>query len=159
MTVPNSIADAATRSSCTCFTLRKLARTVSRLYDLHLATVKLKTTQYSLLKNIAQQALPVAQLASRVATDRTTLTRNLKPLLGAGWATLADGTDARQRIVTITAAGRHKLAAAHHAWRAAQTELDQTLGPDLIDVLHENAAEVMAALTPLLSEKLHVEHH
>ncbi|MDP9107930.1 MAG: MarR family winged helix-turn-helix transcriptional regulator [Pseudomonadota bacterium] len=159
MTAPNLIADGTTRSSCTCFTLRKLARNVSRLYDLHLATVDLKTTQYSLLKNIAHQALPVAQLALRLATERTTLTRNLKPLLGAGWATLADGADARQRIVTITAAGRAKLASAHHAWHAAQTELDQILGPDLVGALHENAAAVMAALTPLLSEKLHVEHH
>jgi hypothetical protein len=35
----------ATTVGCTCFTLRKLTRTVSRLYDLHLAAAGMKTTR------------------------------------------------------------------------------------------------------------------
>ena len=68
---------------CTCFKLRKLTRAMSRLYDQHMATVGLKTTQYSVLTNAAREALPVAELAERLGTERTTLTRNLKPLIEA----------------------------------------------------------------------------
>ncbi|MFT5532937.1 MAG: DNA-binding MarR family transcriptional regulator [Burkholderiaceae bacterium] len=141
---------------CTCFALRSLTRTVSRLYDLHLAGVGLKTTQFSLLKHIAAAPMPMAQLASRLSTDRTTLTRNLKPLLEAGWITLTPGNDARQRIVTLTDDGAAKFTGAKQAWRTAQRELERTLGPELVAALHGDAASAMQLLTPLLQEKSHV---
>ncbi|GAA4034831.1 MarR family winged helix-turn-helix transcriptional regulator [Actimicrobium antarcticum] len=140
---------------CTCFALRKLTRTVSRLYDLHMAGVGLKTTQYSLLKNITRGAMPMAELAEHLATDRTTLTRTLKPLIEAGWVRLSPGADARQRIVTITDEGSAKLASAHQAWRNAQNELEQSLGVDLVQSLHQDAHVAMLNLTPLLNEKCH----
>ncbi len=108
---------------CTCFTLRKLTRTVLRLYDQHLTEVGPKTTQLSLLKNIAVQALPVAELTARLATDRTTLTCNLKPFVNTGCAAFAAGSDTRQRIVTITASGRKnpKTHTLHGALRKANS--------------------------------------
>ena len=92
--------------SCTCFKLRKATRALSRVYDQHLAQAGLKTTQYSVLVNAGRGALPLVELADKLGLERTTLTRNLKPLIEAGWIVLAPGADARQRIVTITAAGR-----------------------------------------------------
>ncbi|MEO7494051.1 MAG: MarR family transcriptional regulator, partial [Massilia sp.] len=103
------MSDAPQTLSCTCFKLRKLTRAMSRIYDRHLAEVGLKITQYSVLANMARAALPVAELAERLGTERTTLTRNLKPLTDAGWARLVTGADARQKVVTITDAGRAKL--------------------------------------------------
>lgn len=140
---------------CTCFKLRKLTRAMSRLYDQHLATVGLKTTQYSLLANAARAALPVAVLAELLGMDRTTLTRNLKALLEAGWVTLEPGADSRQRIVTITAAGRAKLKAAYAAWRAAQDRFEQLMGLDAVRALHRQLETTMTQLTPLLDEDSH----
>jgi DNA-binding MarR family transcriptional regulator len=142
---------------CTCFCLRKLTRTVSRLYDQHLAAAGLKTTQYSLLKNIAHEALPVAELAARLSIERTTLTRNLKPLVEAGWVTLEPGADSRQRIATITPGGQETIKAANHAWREAQTELEQTLGMPSVRILHRLADAALVQLTPLLEERPHAE--
>ncbi|MEB0135260.1 MarR family winged helix-turn-helix transcriptional regulator [Actimicrobium sp. CCC2.4] len=143
---------------CTCFALRRLTRTVSRLYDLHMAGVGLKTTQFSLLKHVAAGSQPMAQLALHLSTDRTTLTRNLKPLLEAGWVTLTPGADARQRIVTLTESGQAKVIGAKLAWQAAQLELERTLGPELIHALHGDTASAMQLLTPLLEEKSHANH-
>ncbi|MDY7575033.1 MarR family winged helix-turn-helix transcriptional regulator [Actimicrobium sp. CCI2.3] len=143
---------------CTCFALRRLTRTVTRLYDLHMAGVGLKTTQFSLLKRVAAGAMPMAQLAMQLSTDRTTLTRNLKPLLDAGWVTLTPGRDARQRIVTLTDEGKAKVIGAKQAWRAAQRELELTLGPELVKTLHDDTASAMQLLTPLLEEKSHVHN-
>jgi DNA-binding MarR family transcriptional regulator len=142
---------------CTCFKLRKLTRTMSRLYDQHMATVGLKTTQYSVLTNVAREALPVAELADRLGTERTTLTRNLKPLIEAQWITLEPGADSRQRIVTITKAGRAKVKEAYVAWRAAQTALEDLLGTAAVRTLHTQLDSTLNQLTPLL-EDLHHAH-
>ena len=141
---------------CTCFKLRKLTRAMSRLYDQHMASVGLKTTQYSVLNNVAREALPVAELAERLGTERTTLTRNLKPLIDAHWVTLEAGQDSRQRIVTITAAGRDKVKQAHVAWRAAQSALENLLGIPAVRALHAQLDATLIQLTPLI-ENLHAQ--
>ncbi|MBK8739115.1 MAG: winged helix-turn-helix transcriptional regulator [Betaproteobacteria bacterium] len=140
----------ATTVGCTCFTLRKLTRTVSRLYDLHLAAAGMKTTQYSLLRSIAREALPVAGLAARLATERTTLTRTLKPLIDAGWVVLSPGADSRQRIVTITAAGLEAIKSARQGWLRAQTELETALGTEAVRDLHRQLDSALLQLSPLL---------
>ncbi|MES3024991.1 MAG: MarR family winged helix-turn-helix transcriptional regulator [Pseudomonadota bacterium] len=142
---------------CTCFKLRKLTRTMSRVYDQHLATVGLKTTQYSLLANVARAALPVAELADLLATERTTLTRNLKPLIEADWVRLAPGADGRQRIVTITPAGLAKVKHAQPAWRAAQDETEQLLGRDAVRALHRQLDTTLTQLLPLLDGPHHAK--
>ena len=142
---------------CTCFKLRKLTRAMSRVYDHHMATVGLKTTQYSVLKNVGQEALPVAELADRLGIERTTMTRNLKPLIEAGWITLEAGADTRQRIVTITAAGRAKVRQAYVAWRAAQTEFEQLLGAANVRALHAQLDTTLTQLTPLIEDLHHAQ--
>lgn len=142
---------------CTCFKLRKLTRAMSRVYDQHMATVGLKTTQYSVLVNAAREPLPVAELAERLGIERTTLTRNLKPLIEAQWITLEPGDDSRQRIVTISAAGRAKVKQAYAAWRAAQTEFENLLGTGAVRALHAQLDDTLNQLTPLL-EDLHHAH-
>ena len=137
---------------CTCFKLRKLTRAMSRLYDQQLAMVGLKTTQYSVLANAARAALPVAELAELLGLERTTLTRNLKPLTDAGWVELKSGRDSRQRIVTITAAGRAKVKQAYVVWRRAQTEFEQLMGRDTVYALHRQLEAAMTQLSPLLEE-------
>ena len=136
--------------ACTCAALRKLTRTLTRLYDSHLSEAGMKTTQYSLLQTITLESLPMAELARRLSTERTTLTRNLKPLIDAGWVRLAAGADARQRIVAITPAGRAAIAAAHAAWRRAQTALEVALGRANVEELQRNAELALAILTPLV---------
>jgi len=135
---------------CTCFTLRKLTRTVTRLYDHELARAGIRTTQFSLLKWIARTPLPIAELAARMNTERTTLTRNLKPLVDAGWVEVRPGADARQRVATITAAGKRTIAAAERAWRTAQDRVESTLGLDAVRDLHDRLDNALVALNPLL---------
>ncbi|QYF96108.1 MarR family winged helix-turn-helix transcriptional regulator [Massilia sp. PAMC28688] len=125
---------------------------MSRLYDQHLAQAGLKTTQYSVLVNAARAALPVADMADLLGLDRTTLTRNLKPLIESGWVVLKSGSDSRQRIVTITAAGRRKVEQAYVAWRAAQTAFEQLMGREAVRSLHRQLDTTMLHLTPLLKE-------
>ncbi|WP_229413436.1 MarR family winged helix-turn-helix transcriptional regulator [Massilia violaceinigra] len=140
---------------CTCFKLRKLTRAMSRVYDHHMATVGLKTTQYSVLANVAREALPVAELAERLGMERTTLTRNLKPLMDAGWVVPRPGADSRQRIVTITEAGQQKLAESYPVWCGAQRAFEQLVGREAVRALHTQLESTLAQLTPLIEDLPH----
>ncbi len=142
--------DSAQTVGCTCFALRKLTRTVTRLYDQHLAEAGIKTTQYSLLRWIAREPVPIAALAARMNTERTTLTRNLKPLIDAGWVVLKPGRDARQRIATITPSGRRVIDSARNAWRTAQAKLEGALGTAAVLDLHARVDQALVLLNPLL---------
>src|SRR2546422_6098131 len=109
-------------SACTCFRLRSLTRRVTRLYDQALAPSGLTVTQYSLLaRALRQGAAPtLSELAQQLFTDRTTLTRNLKPLANAGLVKVGDGADARSKAVLVTAKGRGAPRAALPLWRGAR---------------------------------------
>jgi DNA-binding MarR family transcriptional regulator len=122
---------------CTNFKTRQLARLLSRHYDAELAGCGLKTTQYSLLSH-ALHLGPIApgELARRMGLDASTLTRNLQPLLAAGWLAQDAGPDGRTRSVTITDAGRDKHAQAHRCWKAAQLKVDALLGSERVAALH-----------------------
>src|SRR5471032_1149352 len=91
---------------CTNLKLRQLMRRVAQRYDAEVGQVGLKGTQYSLLSYVIK-LVPIrpVDLASGMNIDASTLSRNLKPLVAAGWLTLEAGTDARSRLVHATDAG------------------------------------------------------
>lgn len=137
---------------CTNFKLRQLARRVSQRYDQELAKAGLKTTQYSLLSHVLKLGpIRPGDLAAAMTMDASTLTRNLKPLLAAGWLELAAGSDGRSRSVHITPAGRDKRAEAQTHWKAAQQQLNQQLGIDTVAALHRLVDESLERLAPLNS--------
>src|SRR5690606_24493942 len=92
-------------SSCTCFRLRRAARQVSQLYDHALAGAGLTVNQYSLLRH-ARTPQSLGELAASLGMDRTTLTRNLRPLLRDGLLAEVRDEDPRRRVVALTAADR-----------------------------------------------------
>jgi len=138
---------------CTCFALRRLTRTVSRLYDQHLAATGIKATQFALLRAVQHEARPITQLADLLGLERTTLTRNLRPLQDAGLLVQSAGRDARQRLVAITPEGKDKVREAKAAWRKAQSAVQQALGDGPTRALHEDIALAMARISPLLTEE------
>lgn len=136
-------------SGCTNLRLRQLMRRVSQRYDAGMSATGLKTTQYSLLSYVLKLGpLRPGELAAQMKMDPSTLTRNLKPLVAAGWVEQGAGADARSRWVSITPAGREKRAEALQHWRLAQTSLNQTLGLERVVALHTLIDEVMALLEP-----------
>jgi DNA-binding MarR family transcriptional regulator len=103
----------------------------------------LKLTRISLLRNIARaQDQSLTALAERVAMDRTTLTRNLRPLQRDGLIVLGQGRDARSRVVAVTPAGFHRLEAALPYWREAERLLRARLGTERSRDLHALLGEL-----------------
>lgn len=137
----------ASPQGCTNLKLRQVVRGVSRLYDAELAGAGLKTTQYSLLSHVLKLGpLRPGELARAIRMEPSTLTRNLRPLIDAGWVTLQAGGDARSRLVAITDAGRDKRQAARRCWLAAQRKLNARLGVERVLALHQILDETMERL-------------
>jgi DNA-binding MarR family transcriptional regulator len=136
-------------SGCTHFQLRQLVRRVGLLYDAELAAVGLKTTQYSLLSCVLKLGpLRPGELAAAMQMRPSTLTRNLQPLVAAGWLALAAGADGRSRTVSITAEGRALREQARRRWRQAQDRLNLSLGEQRVAALHALIQESL----PLLAD-------
>jgi len=132
---------------CTNFRLRRLMRQVARLYDAELARSGLKTTQYSLLSHVLHLGpLRPVDLARAMGIDASTLTRNLRPMMAAGWLVQEEGTDARSHLVAITEAGRAKRTEAQRCWRVAQERLNAILGLERVHALHALLDESLALL-------------
>ncbi|RYX90249.1 MAG: MarR family transcriptional regulator [Comamonadaceae bacterium] len=135
---------------CTNYQLRQLMRRVSQHYDAEVGKTGLKGTQYSLLSGVLRLG-PIAPgaLARAMKLDASTLTRNLKPLIAAGWLALGPGADGRSRLVSITDEGRDKRQEAQRRWKVAQNGINQILGEQRVMALHALIAESLELLSPL----------
>lgn len=123
--------DISAAAMCTSFNLRKAARAVTQFYDDALRESGLKSTQFSLLAAAALAGkAPISRLAEDMAMDRTTLTRNLKPLQAEGLLRIEAGADRRVRNVAVTPEGEALLEKAMPMWRKAQTQMIDKLGDD-----------------------------
>jgi DNA-binding MarR family transcriptional regulator len=141
---------------CTSFKLRQLTRRVGRDYDAVLAAAALKTSQYSLLNALAKLgATRPADLAVQMRLDASTLTRNLQPLVAAGWVVIGPGVDQRSRLVSLTDAGRSKRDAAQQQWKLAQQALTARLGQQRVAQLHAMIDDCLALLDGADEETAH----
>lgn len=117
---------------CVGLNLYKTARAVSRVYAEEMRPAGLARSQFAILATLDRSG-PVAlsTLAEGLYMDRTTLTRNLKPLEKAGLASRRrSDSDARVALVEITEAGRHRFREARGYWRQAQRRMLELLGED-----------------------------
>ncbi len=132
---------------CTNLKLRQFSRAVTRHYDAYVARTGLKNTQYSLLSHIVLLGpLRPGELARSMKLDASTLTRNLQPLVAAGWVEIGPGDDERSRAVRATASGRLLRAEARKAWKQAQLTLNERLGEARVSALHALLDDCMQRL-------------
>jgi DNA-binding MarR family transcriptional regulator len=133
---------------CACTQVRRLSRKLSSLYDNLLAPEALTITQYSLLVNIERIGqLSHAALAEKVGMDRTTLTRNLRPLTRAKWVAAAIGQDRRQHLLQLTTAGRRKLVRSLPLWEEAQWRFLSQIGTESLHELRTVLTSAESAVT------------
>lgn len=151
-----STAALATSLGCTCAKLRRLTRRITAVYDRELAAAGLRVTQFSLLAALRSDTgssgsggISLTELAERMDMDRSTLSRNLRPLIDRGWAELAaHGQDARVRVARLTPQGLAQWQLARPHWKRAQNEVNATLGAAQVLQLHQQLDEVTPLFRP-----------
>jgi DNA-binding MarR family transcriptional regulator len=136
MTAPSPDECAKMGVSCACFNLRSAARAVTQLFDTFFGEVGLKTTQFIVLAAVqsASRGEPnagptVSSLADSLVLEQSSLSRNLAVLERLGYIRLVPGLDRRERLVTLTRAGRAILARGFPLWQRAQTAVARTFEP------------------------------
>jgi len=115
--------------ACACARLRNAARAMTRAYDDALRPAGLTAAQLATLAAIDVDHSPsIAELSKRLGMDRTTLSRNLKPLESAKWIRLGDEGWRRSKTVHVTSEGRQRLSRAAALWESAQSRFLKQFG-------------------------------
>ncbi len=117
--------------TCACFNFRKASRSVTQMFDQILAPTGVRSTQLVIL--ITGQLLgpsSIARLARELVMDRSTLTRNLRPLLALDMLRLTLPEKGKHKSVELTEAGRAALVKAAPYWQQAQSQLVNRFGTE-----------------------------
>ena len=125
----NEVSSEVTRS-CMLTRTRQISRVLTAIYDQELRPFGINAPQFTLLVLITELG-PASRsdLGRRNHQDRTTLTRNLQPLISKGLVSEevpAEG--GRRRPLSLTEEGRELLLRAAPAWLVAQTKAKALLG-------------------------------
>jgi DNA-binding MarR family transcriptional regulator len=131
--------------------LRKASRRISQFYDLALAPVGIKSTQYSILSEVergnAAGPVTMCELAAAMVMDRSTLGHNLRPLERDELVVLRlSQDDRRKRHVELTRRGRALLQRARRLWRRAEGRFETIFGK-------EPAAELRVVLLNIANNR------
>jgi DNA-binding MarR family transcriptional regulator len=110
----------ATRQ-CVCTAARRRSRDLTRAFEKAMRESGVRGTQFTLLATLIQTG-PIAttRLADFQGLERTTLTRNLRPLIRDGLVQIDEAEDRRVRKVAITPAGEEAARRAFPFWKKAQ---------------------------------------
>ena len=131
--------------SCVCYNLRKASRCITRLYDEFLKPSGIKATQLTILFGTKiLQPVTLKRLSKASMMDRTTLSRNLKPLEKNRLVRVEPGQDRRERIVTLTDTGERVLATAYPLWEHAQNKIVNGLNQRGLNALLTSLSDVVA---------------
>jgi DNA-binding MarR family transcriptional regulator len=129
---------------CVAFNLRKTARAVSKIYDQEMRGAPIRGPLFSVLVIISKRrSASISGLANDIGLDRTTLTRNLKPLEKRGLIRIAPGTN-RSKDVTLLPKGEAALQESMAYWRKAQEKVVQALGEDRWQRMRHDLSAAMA---------------
>lgn len=116
---------------CLCLALRRTTRMVTQRYDAALRPFGVRATQIPILTAAASgEGVPLTPLADMLGMERTTLLRNVRPLMRRGLVDVRRAAGHRHDELVGTAKGRALLARAYPAWRRVQDEVRaQVPGP------------------------------
>jgi DNA-binding MarR family transcriptional regulator len=136
--------------NCALNKLRKTSRMVTKIYAEYLQPSGLTPTQFSLMTALSLLGSATMKiLADVMMMDRTTLTRNLKPLERDGFIKTFPGQDRRIKNIALTDLGRNILDEAFPLWEKAQTHLTLVLGTEQWEALHTS----LNAATKVMKKK------
>ncbi len=133
---------------CVSNNLHQTARAVTRIYGEELRPTGIKRSQFSILGYLYRFGeLRLTELADILFMERTTLTRNLKPLEKQGLIEIkADPKDRRAKLLSITPEGRSRFNEALVLWRKAQKRVLETFGLEEWQALEATLKKLRATL-------------
>ena len=111
------------KGECFATAVRRASRRLTQLYDNALAPSGLRSTQFSILADLAtrSEAPTLTELAEAMVSDRSSLGHALRPLVREGYVALRRGKpDRRMQRIVLTKRGDDKFREGLTHWRKAQ---------------------------------------
>jgi DNA-binding MarR family transcriptional regulator len=141
-------------STCACFNLRRASRALTMISDAALAPLQLSSGQFTLLVSVRIKGeTSLLQLADMVWTDRSVLSRTVRPLEDRGLLKIVPGRDRRIRKVTLSPAGHRLLLRAHGIWQKTQARLGRRLGAGRLERLLGTLDQSLQNIPPRFSSQ------
>jgi len=110
---------------CICSALRRTTRAVTQHYEAAFRGSGIRGTQFTILAMLIQtEPMPISHLANHLGVERTTLSRNLRPLERRKLVSLSGD---RARLVNITPDGEKLALKTLPRWRHAQKTVGEIL--------------------------------
>src|SRR3954464_2256489 len=131
---------------CVAVRLRMLNRVITNIYDNALRPLDLKVSQMNVLVAAAKMgtARPAA-VCEHLHLDVSTLSRNAERMKARGWLEVVPDEDGRSQPFRLTPQGRKLLEKAVPAWSAAQQQVKQVLGDEIVNQLKRAVERIGAA--------------
>jgi DNA-binding MarR family transcriptional regulator len=138
--------------TCVVYNLRRASRAVTQLYEEHLKPSGLLPTQFTLLAAVRVMGpVQMSKIAKELVLDRTTLTRNLRPLEREGLLSVVYAkSDQRLREISITNKGMKKLKQAIPYWEEAQNLATKMLSTNRLDRMLGDLRATVNATTKVI---------
>jgi DNA-binding MarR family transcriptional regulator len=114
---------------CLCANLRRATRVLTQRYDEALRPLGITITHFTILQALSLTGeVSQGRLGEILAMDSTTLTRTLAIMKKHGWVAMRRGADRRERLLSLSAAGKAQFKEVLPHWEAAQDEVRKQLG-------------------------------
>lgn len=109
---------------------------MTQVYDEAMAPLGLSSGQFMLLLAVRMLGeTSLLRLADTVWTDRSVLSRTVRPLEDRGLLAIITGKDRRTRRITLTAKGQQALRDGYVRWQGAQARMSELLGASQLEEL------------------------
>jgi len=127
---------------------RRATRALTQHYEEALRPLGLKGTQFTLLQALSLTGeVSQGKLGEILAIDSTTLTRTLAIMVRQGWIVSRPGKDRRERLLSLSKAGRAGYKRALPHWEKVQEELRAQFGDQRWNELMNLTNQVTAKVT------------
>jgi DNA-binding MarR family transcriptional regulator len=131
---------------CYCASARLAARRLTRFYEAKLRQAGMNPAQFELMSWLrGRSRVSQSELAEMMDVDQTTLSRNLKLLVGQGWVLSDVAKRDRRRVeYRLSPEGRRALQKAMPHWQSATDSMRRAMGVDA-----ENIGAVLERLASI----------
>jgi len=117
--------------------IRTVSRHVTNLYTNMLKEIGVTPVQFSMMTAIEILQEPnISRFSSAMKMDRTTINRNIKPLVRDGLVLIKQSEDKREKIVMLTEEGRSIYIKGYESWKNAQKTLQNQIGKENWDSIN-----------------------
>ncbi|MCG3719707.1 MarR family winged helix-turn-helix transcriptional regulator [Aliarcobacter butzleri] len=124
-------------SICHCTNMRQISRKITNIYDEFLKPSNLNVTQYSVLSNLKRvQPIKMNDFSKVVKLDRTTLVRNLKPLINLSLIEIKSIDKSKAQLLELSQKGIELQNEGYKYWQKAQEYIEQTINHAELEIFY-----------------------